>query len=408
MGESERGSPSFTIMTSAKKDGSMFILSLSVFSAMLGVGIIVPLLPLYAKHLGATAFEVGMIFSGFSFARMVVLPVVGRLSDRHGRKPFLVTGLSTYALSSLGYIAAKTVSALGLVRFIHGFAAALVVPVAFAYIGDRAPIKKEGQQVGTFQFSLFLGMGLGPIIGGTLNDAFGMNANFLALGAMAGLAALMSFFGIKESKPVVKAAPPPLLSTLKIPTISGLMVFRFVYAISRGTIMAFLPLFATKFGNLTATQVGLVVSSNLLLSAVLQTRGGKLADRKNRVTLVLVGSLCNALIFFSLPFAKNFLPILGLNMLLGVAGAIGLPSASAMLVEEGRKSGMGQLFGMFELAMSAGIAIGPLMSGAIAEKLGVQLVFPFIGVVTLLGALIFYGLSNRSQSTLAASNTGPS
>lgn len=395
-------------MTSDSKDGSALILSLSVFSAMLGVGIIVPLLPLYAKHLGATAFEVGMIFSVFSFARMVVLPIVGRLSDRYGRKPFLLAGLCTYALSSLGYIAAKTVFALGAVRFIHGFAASMVVPVAFAYIGDRAPNKKEGQRVGSFQSSLFLGMGLGPIIGGALNDAFGMNANFLALGAMAGLAALMSLFGLKESKPSTKVAPPPILSTLKIPTVSGLMTFRFVYALSRGTIMAFLPLFATKFANLSATQVGLVVSSNLLLSALLQTAGGKLADKKNRITLVLIASLFNAMIFFTMPFAKNFLPILGLNMLLGVAGAIGLPSASAMLVEEGRRCGMGQLFGVFELAMSAGIALGPFMSGAIAEKLGVPLVFPFIGVITLLGALVFYELSNRSQSMLAASNTGPS
>ncbi|HDH97186.1 MAG TPA: MFS transporter, partial [Proteobacteria bacterium] len=64
---------------------------------MMGVGIIVPLLPLYAKKLGATAFEIGMIFSGFSIARMVFMPIVGRLSDRYGRKPFLSVGLALYS-----------------------------------------------------------------------------------------------------------------------------------------------------------------------------------------------------------------------------------------------------------------------------------------------------------------------
>jgi len=65
------------------------ILALSVFSSMLGIGIIAPLLPLYAENMGATGIWVGIIFAGFSISRVIFLPVIGRLSDRSGRKLFI-------------------------------------------------------------------------------------------------------------------------------------------------------------------------------------------------------------------------------------------------------------------------------------------------------------------------------
>jgi len=391
-----------------KKDGSTFILSMAIFAAMLGVGIIVPLLPLYANRLGATAFEIGMIFSGFSIARMIFMPVVGRLSDKHGRKPFLTAGLILYSFSSVGYIAAKTVLALGLVRFAHGFAAAMVIPVAFAYIGDLAPVNEEGRYVGIFQTALFLGFGFGPLLGGVISDIFNMKANFLALGALAGLAALMVFFGLGESAPKRRTPHPPILSSLKIPVVSGLMIYRFVTALGRGTLMAFLPLFADKVGHLTTSQIGLIISSNMLFSASLQSSGGRLADKSSRVGLVLGGSVISSLILCILPLGRSFWPLLGLNLLLGISSAISLPAASAIAIDEGRKAGMGQLFGLFNVAMSAGIATGPLVAGGIARAINLQAVFPFAGIFTLLGGFAFYALANRSQSISAASNTGPS
>ena len=74
------------------------ILALSIFSSMLGVGIIAPLLPLYAESLGATGIWLGIIFGGFSISRAIVMPIIGRLSDRHGRRPILGIGLLSFAI----------------------------------------------------------------------------------------------------------------------------------------------------------------------------------------------------------------------------------------------------------------------------------------------------------------------
>jgi len=77
------------------------ILAVSIFSAMLGVGLIVPLLPLYAQDLGATGIQLGILFAGFAISQSIFTPIMGRLSDHRGRKIFLITGLLLYSIISL-------------------------------------------------------------------------------------------------------------------------------------------------------------------------------------------------------------------------------------------------------------------------------------------------------------------
>jgi MFS family permease len=112
---------------------------LSVFTVMLGLGIIASLLPVYARTLGADGWMLGIIFSVFSLFRTLLTPVTGILSDRWGRKHFMLAGLAAYCLVSLAYIRADSIPLLILVRVLHGMAAALVIPAANAHVGDLAP-----------------------------------------------------------------------------------------------------------------------------------------------------------------------------------------------------------------------------------------------------------------------------
>jgi len=162
------------------------ILALSVFSSMLGVGIISPLLPLYAENLGATGIWLGIIFSGFSISRAIFMPIIGRFSDRSGRKSFLCIGLLIYSIISLGYILASNASELTLVHLIQGAAAGMIIPIAQAYVGDISPEGEEGTWMGYFNAAFFTGFGFGPLLGGVLTDHFGMNAAFYTMGGLGG------------------------------------------------------------------------------------------------------------------------------------------------------------------------------------------------------------------------------
>ncbi len=357
-----------------------FVLFISIFSCMLGVGIIVPILPIYAETLGATGLWLGAIFAGFSLTRSISMPLVGRFSDRMGRKRFISFGLLVYTLSSLGYIYASSVLALVLIRIIQGFSSAMIIPISMAFIADISPAKQEGRYMSIFTIALFLGFGCGPILGGFTKDLIGIQADFLIMGGLCLIAFFMVLIYLPRSSSIQKSAPTmdiPFKTILKSRSIMGICFYRFANAFCRGSIMTFLPIYAHNALQLNGSQIGLVISSSILLTAILQLPFGKLADKLNRKKLVILGSIFYFSIVPFIPYTLNFTQILTLNIILGLFGALSLPAASALIVKEGKQYGMGSTMAIFNVAMSVGLAIGPLTSGIVLDIWGLSGVFYF-------------------------------
>jgi len=367
------------------------ILALSIFSSMLGVGIISPLLPLYAEQMGATGIWIGAIFAGFSISRTIIMPIVGRLSDRSGRKPFLSIGLLGYAIISLGYIWANSVTELTLVRLIHGVASGMILPIAQAYVGDISPEGKEGTWMGYFNAAFFTGFGFGPLMGGILTDYFGMNIAFYAMGGLNLLAFLLVIFFLPEIGQG-KTLASPRASFKQMSTSSmmkGLFSFRLSFSIGRGILATFLPVFAGIYIGLSSTLIGVLLAVNILLMSLLQVYGGNIADRFNRRVLIVVGSLTNLTYLALIPLGGNFWQLLGICVLGGVGGAIALPAASALTVVEGRRFGMGSTIAVFAMAFSIGMVIGPLVGGVIVDFVNINSVFYFGAAIGLAGTTLF-------------------
>ena len=367
------------------------ILALSAFSSMLGVGIISPLLPLYAENLGATGIWLGVIFSSFSISRTILMPIIGRLSDRSGRKLFLCIGLLIYSITSLGYIWAGDVSQLTLVRLIQGSAAGMIIPIAQAYVGDISPERKEGTWMGYFNAAFFTGFGFGPLLGGVLTDHSGMNTAFYTMGGLNLLALLVAVLFLPEIERR-KMAASPRTSFREMSTsgmIKGLFNFRLAFAIGRGTIVTFLPIFAGIYIGLPPSRIGILLTVNILVTSLLQIYGGNIADRFNRRILVVVGGLTNITFLALIPLGGSFWPLLAICALGGLGGAISMPAASALVVEEGRKFGMGSTIAVFSMAMSIGMAIGPIVSGVIADFINLDTVFYFGAAMGLIGTTLF-------------------
>jgi len=367
------------------------VLTLSIFSSMLGIGIIVPLLPIYAENLGATGIWLGVIFAGFSVSRAILMPIIGRLSDRNGRKPFICIGLLIYSIISLGYIWADSVSQLTLVRIVHGAAAGMIIPIAQAYVGDISPVGEEGKWMGYFNAAFFTGFGFGPLMGGALTDYFGMNIAFFTMGVLNLLAFLVVVLFLPEIRQGKMAANPHLsfkeMSTSGM--LKGLFSFRLSFSLGMASSVCFLPIFATINVGLSPTLIGVLIAVNILLMALLGVATGKIADRFNRRTLVVLGSIINFTYLVLIPLAHNFWQLLGLCALGGLGGAISLPAASALIVEEGRKFGMGSTIAIFTMAMSIGMTIGPLLGGVAADFININSVFYFAAGMGLVGTSLF-------------------
>jgi len=367
------------------------VLAISMFASMLGAGVISPLLPLYSESMGATGIWIGITFASFSISRSILLPFIGRLSDRRGRKLFLCIGLAGYAIISLGYVLANNINHLILTRLVQGAASGMILPIAMAYIGDLSPEGEEGKWMGYANAAFFSGFAVGPLLGGTLADWFGMNAAFFTMGGVNLLAFLLVIFLLPEVSRQ-KMATTPHSSYREMGAsrmLRGLFSYRVAYAISRASLFSFLSIFATSCLSLSTTLIGIVLTTHIALITLFQPYLGRIADRYNRRAMIILGSIINFTFLALIPLTHNFWQLLGLSVLGSLGAGISLPAATALSVTEGRKFGMGSTMSILMMAMSIGMATGPVACGAIADALNVGSVFYFAAFMGLVGTSLF-------------------
>jgi MFS family permease len=383
--------------------GILISLSAAVGVVMTGLGIIWPLVPVYAVHLGAGGLQVGIIIASFNLARTLFNPLAGRLSDRWGRKPFIAAGLLLYALVSVLYVMANRVEALMLVRFLHGFTSVLVGPVAMALAADIAPPHRLGRYMGTLNMAVMLGLGVGPMLGGIIRDFFGMAAAFYAMGGLAlltfaGVAAFLP--GSDRSATSVSPKPPATFKNLlSHRVVQGIFMLRFFVAAGQGSVYTFLPLLALGL-KLTSTQVGIILGVNIFLIALLQRVCGDLADRINPVHMIIGGTLISGLAVIGMPFVDGFNPVLLLNILMGIGNGITMPAGFVITGQLGKELGMGSVMGVTDAGWSLGMIASPILSGIIMDTLGLGSIFLAGGVLIIVGtgiiALFLKGYRTKS------------
>ena len=370
--------------------GILPFLGLSVFSSNLGNGIIAPLLPLYAEKLGASGIWLGIIFSGVSISSAICMPFAGRLSDHVGRKLILSIGLFIFTVTSFAYIWANSIASLMAVRFIQGAAAAMVMPISQAYIGDIAPEGQEGKWLGVFNSTFIAGFGFGPLMGGVLSDYFGMNAAFYCMG----LLNLIAFLGITLILPeVARHRATTAKLSIRAITASGITRGIFSYqtgiAAQRGIMMAFLPIFVSIFIGLTPSLIGTVLTVAIVLNSLMQVPAGQLADKYNRRLLVILGCMGGVVSMILIPQARSFSLLLAFMILGSVFDSLATPSAMAMIVQEGRKYGMGTATSISNMGMGFGMGLAPILAGFAVDLSNVRVAFYISAAATFIGMLFF-------------------
>lgn len=363
----------------------LITLLLSVFIALLGIGIIIPVMPVFATELGAGGFSISMIIAVFSVSRGLLQPVVGNLSDIFGRKRFLVCGLFIYGLVGLLIPQAASVSELLLIRGFHGVGSAMIVPIAMAYMSYLSPTGQEGRYMSYLNIAIFCGIGAGPILGGIFYDQWGTASVFYLMGGLSFIAFLLVIRYMPVPQVKKKKDQAGLLKSIKKMMqrrrTVGILMARFATMIVIVPSMAFLPLVMSTWQGITGLQIGLVIAARTLVNAVLQVPFGKLVDRHDKIILLLLGTTMMAIGIVLVPTAQNVIQMVGVFLILGVGEAMIWPVLGAYASEEGKKHyGHGTMMGVFNLAMSSGVFAGALLAGYGSESLGISWAFYIPGV----------------------------
>jgi MFS family permease len=368
--------------------------------AMMGLGIISPIIPNYASDLGASGVYIGLIYSSFSLSRAILQTPVGRLADSYSKKKIIIVGLVAYAVISFLYTLVTSPETLIVVRLLHGVGSSMMMPVAMAYAINLTPKGEEGKYMGYLNTALFTGYGAGPFIGGYIFESYSLIRVFQTMLFLVIISLVLTVLFVPDEKDLAlsnKRQKVPLKKILSNRMLSSILLYRAVNALGRGTIMSFLPLFAVQVLGLSGTYIGIILSVGIFITAILQTPMGHLADRYDRRLLLIIGGFVASFGYFYMVFTWTIVELFAARLLVSVGGALSLPAVTAIVAEEGRELGAGSTVGVFSTAMSIGQIIGPIFSGYLLDVYGMESVFIFTGVVGILSVSIFWLISRTDM-----------
>jgi len=377
-------------MQAMQKSILLTILS-AIFIVFMGMGIIAPILPIYAEELGATWFALGVIMAAYAVSGGALQPFVGSLSDRYGKKRFLTAGLIMFALTGYVYTAAGSVTQLVMIRFFHGVGSAMIIPIAMAYIVESSE-GQVGRFMGWFNIAIFAGIGAGPVLGGFFLDLWGKNAGFYAMAGLSLISAVLVIAVLPGRDPGRITEPRGSLSSLfrrmmKSRRVMGILLARMATMIIMVPTFAFLPVLMTRQLGSSGSEIGTVIACRTLVNAFFQVPFGRLADTRDKNRLLMAGSVMIGISMVCVPFAKGFVPLLLLFAVIGLGEAVSWPAMGALAAREGKQFGQGSMMGVFNMAMNLGVFIGAMGVGALVDLLSIDWAFYTVGIALIVCAV---------------------
>jgi len=370
------------------------IIALSMFTATMGLGMVLPLLPVYAKTFGASGATIGLTVSAFAIPQLLVSPFTGRLADHFGRKPFLLLGAAAYFFSAIGWWWADTLVWLIVFRALSGVGSALIFSNAQAYVGDLAPPGSEGRYMGAFGVADFLGFGLGPLFAGLIRDNAGLDEVFLSMGVLY-LVVFVLIWALLPARPArlhlgVAQVTAPWSRILRHPTMQALALLRVCFALATGVSMSFLAVHLEQSLASTATMVGIAFAAQQIVGGLSQPFLGRLADRFSRPWLVFFGTTVMAVGMSTVTWSDSYTVILvGVVLGPGLGAALANVAAQALQVDTGRDLGMATVASLGSASFAAGFLLGAIGGGRLVDVTSIPVAFLVGSVVMLIGGVAF-------------------
>lgn len=372
-----------------------------------------PVLKPFASHLGTPTELLGFIASASTIPGILISLPAASLSDIFGRRRFLLIAGFVFASAPFLYLLITVWWQLILVRFYHGFATAIFVPVAEASIAELFPTRR-GERISLFTSATYAGRVIAPALGGYILFATTDNFHVLYLAvAVAGVTALiMSLPFLVERKQPETIQQRKTQETIKqlfsgwkaVAKSQGILIVSFVQACqyyAYGAAEYFLAGYLPEVAQFNKFLTGIIIMSIIGVAIFARPYMGRVSDRIGRRIPIILGCIISALPLLAIPFVTNFWVLLLLVVVYGFGFATVTASTPALISELVPKRLIGTSMGFLDTVMDVGQTLGPIISGFILAT-GFQYygLFPSLTFVLLFSCIVFV-LSDIAKANLS-------
>jgi MFS family permease len=323
---------------------------------------VIPELPSYLTRLGGAEYK-GLIIALFTLTAMTARPFSGKLADTVGRVPVMITGACVCFLCSLLYPLLTSVVGFFLLRLIHGFSTGFTPTGQSAYLADVIPAERRGEAVGLLGTAGTLGMALGPAVGGTIANAYGLDFMFYS-SSFCGLTSILILGRVKETLPqkgkFSRAAFFVSRKDLFEPNVVAPCFVMLLVAYAYGMMFTIIPDYGTYFG---LENKGLIFTFITVASLLVRLLAGKASDIYGRVPVLRVSVFLIIASLIILGFAKNTAMVFIGASLYGFSHGSTSPTLLAWATDLSAEKHKGRGIGSYYIAMEFGIGMGAFCTG---------------------------------------------
>ena len=378
----------------------LLVCCLVVFGCYFGTYMRLPIVPLYARSLGAGTVQVGIINAAFLLmAGSLSLPL-GLLADRLSMKFLAAAGVLLLAGTSFLLSFSRTPEQIVWIYLISGVGLAAFGPTIMAFVANFSPPTHLGRSYGWYTTALYTGMSLGPAVGGFVAQGLGFPMVFFLAGASIFLTFWVLFFFLPRARQVLGARPQPLPLSLGLVRelarnnpLLGTWLATLGACFGLGMFLTYLPLYAHDQG-LSYGQIGLVFATQGLVNAVSRIPFGHLSDRlRRRSLLVVVGLLGLALSLAGYGLSHRVSQFLIWTVVLGASMGLAFTSIGALTAEAASPELRGLAMGGYNAAIYLGMMLSSAFMGPVIQRLGFAGGFFLTTLINLLVAGGFYLLA---------------
>lgn len=388
---------------------ALFTIFLIVFIDLLGFGIVLPLLPYVAERYQANAFQIGLLTATYSFFQFIAAPILGRLSDRYGRKKILI--ISQFG-SVIGYLLLGLANSLPLLfisRMIDGITGGNI-SIAQAYIADVTTSKDRAKGMGLIGAAFGLGFAIGPALGSLLYQIGGFSLPAYFAAAVGTLTIILTAFTLKETVNVEKQRTSPktklsfqeFLNVMLTHPIGLIILAFFMLSFAFSSMQGTFALWAEHTLGYGPTQIGYIFSFVGIGAIITQLLIlPRVVNRFGERPVFIYATLLLALGLLVMPFSLHFGLLILANLLLILGNGLAGSTSQSIASENVNPEEYGGTMGIMQSGSSLGRILGPVIGGYLFNLVNPNTPFFVAGIIVLIIFFMLKSFLTREPAFLA-------